>query len=369
MSAVSPIEARRGLLITAAAFVVWGMVPLYWHLLKAVPSLQIIAHRIVWSAVLVVALLLATSGVRWWREIAAQPRALRMLACSSVAIAFKLGAVYLGDQRRPCDRGQPGLLHQSAAERVVGRAGVEGALAPHPVGGGNVRGSGRVVVGHRCRRAAVDRVGAGVYVWRLWLAAQVGGGGSGGRAWRGKRVSVRAGPAAGGMGRAGTRRRIFEWLEPAHRSVADLRRGDNGIAADRVCIWCAADPTVAGGQPAIHRAEPAVAARRVVFPGAIRSGTCDRFCRHLGRLAAVRRRQRVAFAAAGCAALRDCFVSSCVRAARQNAFVAVSAARHRQWGCYRECGSRQRLRRGAVARVLLRLRQPLIDRPAEQIQP
>ncbi|MFA0924437.1 EamA family transporter RarD [Xanthomonas fragariae] len=91
MSAVSPIETRRGLLITAAAFVVWGVVPLYWHLLKAVPSLQIIAHRIVWSTVLVVAWLLATSGVRWWREIAAQPRALRMLAGSSVAIAFNWG--------------------------------------------------------------------------------------------------------------------------------------------------------------------------------------------------------------------------------------------------------------------------------------
>ncbi|PPV07947.1 hypothetical protein XBLMG947_1167 [Xanthomonas bromi] len=91
MSAVSPQEARRGLLITASTFVLWGLVPVYWHLLKAVPSLQIIAHRIVWSTVLVVAWLLATSGLRWWRSIAAQPRALRMLAGSSVAIAFNWG--------------------------------------------------------------------------------------------------------------------------------------------------------------------------------------------------------------------------------------------------------------------------------------
>lgn len=91
MTAVSPTEARRGLLITASTFVIWGLVPLYWHLLKAVPSLQIIAHRIVWSALLVVAWLLATSGLRWWRAIAAQPRALWMLAGSSVAIAFNWG--------------------------------------------------------------------------------------------------------------------------------------------------------------------------------------------------------------------------------------------------------------------------------------
>ncbi|CAD0355565.1 Protein RarD [Xanthomonas hortorum pv. gardneri] len=38
-----------------------------------------------------VAWLLATSGLRWWRQIAAQPRALWMLAGSSVAIAFNWG--------------------------------------------------------------------------------------------------------------------------------------------------------------------------------------------------------------------------------------------------------------------------------------
>jgi len=91
MSPVSSQQARRGLLMTASAFVVWGLVPVYWHLLKAVPSLQIIAHRIVWSAVLVVAWLLASSGLRWWRSIAMQPRALWMLAGSSGAIAFNWG--------------------------------------------------------------------------------------------------------------------------------------------------------------------------------------------------------------------------------------------------------------------------------------
>src|SRR5690606_30598960 len=43
---------RQGLWMAIGAFVIWGVMPLYWHLLKAVPSLQIIAHRIVWSTVL-----------------------------------------------------------------------------------------------------------------------------------------------------------------------------------------------------------------------------------------------------------------------------------------------------------------------------
>ncbi|HVJ38233.1 MAG TPA: EamA family transporter RarD, partial [Stenotrophomonas sp.] len=51
-------ERRQGVAITAGAFVIWGLFPLYWHLLKAVPSPLIIAHRIVWSTLLVVGWLL-----------------------------------------------------------------------------------------------------------------------------------------------------------------------------------------------------------------------------------------------------------------------------------------------------------------------
>jgi len=84
-------EQRRGLAITAFTFTLWGLVPVYWHLLKAVPSQQIIAHRIIWSTVLVVAWLLLSHGTGWWKQIAAQPRALPTLALSSMAIAFNWG--------------------------------------------------------------------------------------------------------------------------------------------------------------------------------------------------------------------------------------------------------------------------------------
>ena len=53
--------------VAIASFVLWGLMPLYWHLLKAVPSLQIVAHRVVWSALLVAAWLLWTQGRGWLR--------------------------------------------------------------------------------------------------------------------------------------------------------------------------------------------------------------------------------------------------------------------------------------------------------------
>ena len=90
----TPREAaidRRGLLAAATAFTIWGVFPAYWHLLKAVPSMQIMAHRVVWSAVLVVGWLLWRQGWDWWRTIAAQPRMLAALALSGVVIAFNWG--------------------------------------------------------------------------------------------------------------------------------------------------------------------------------------------------------------------------------------------------------------------------------------
>ena len=82
---------RSGLWIAAASFVLWGLMPLYWHLLKAVPSLQIVVHRIVWSTLLVAGWLLWKQGRGWLRATLARPRAAWMLALSGGLIACNWG--------------------------------------------------------------------------------------------------------------------------------------------------------------------------------------------------------------------------------------------------------------------------------------
>ena len=79
---------RSGLWVAAASFVLWGLMPLYWHLLKAVPSLQIVVHRIIWSTLLVAAWLLWKQGRGWLRVALARPRAAWMLALSGLLIGF-----------------------------------------------------------------------------------------------------------------------------------------------------------------------------------------------------------------------------------------------------------------------------------------
>ncbi len=63
---------RRGVLLGAAAYTMWGLFPLYFPQLKPASAGEILAHRVLWSFVLVVLILLGMRGVRSffgvWRE-------------------------------------------------------------------------------------------------------------------------------------------------------------------------------------------------------------------------------------------------------------------------------------------------------------
>lgn len=54
---------RKGMLYAASAFFIWGLFPLYFKILQSIPSLQILAHRMLWS-LLFLAVVLGILG-RW----------------------------------------------------------------------------------------------------------------------------------------------------------------------------------------------------------------------------------------------------------------------------------------------------------------
>lgn len=54
----------RGVWYGFAAYAVWGLFPIYWKLIEFVPADQIIAHRIIWSFVLLAAVRVAAIGGR-----------------------------------------------------------------------------------------------------------------------------------------------------------------------------------------------------------------------------------------------------------------------------------------------------------------
>jgi chloramphenicol-sensitive protein RarD len=55
-----------GIWYSVMAYMAWGVLPLYWKLLNMVPALEILAHRILWSFLFVIILLLATGG---WKTL------------------------------------------------------------------------------------------------------------------------------------------------------------------------------------------------------------------------------------------------------------------------------------------------------------
>lgn len=83
-------EASKRLLVgslyTFAAFVTWGLLPLYWKLLGGVSAPVILAHRIIWSCVFVSGLLVVMGRLRP-RVFLADRRRRQVVLATSVLIA------------------------------------------------------------------------------------------------------------------------------------------------------------------------------------------------------------------------------------------------------------------------------------------
>ncbi len=77
----------QGLLLAVGAYVIWGVLPVYFHLLAEVPSLQLLAHRVVWSVLLLVPLVALLGRAGAIRQ-AARGRTLLLLAASATLIAL-----------------------------------------------------------------------------------------------------------------------------------------------------------------------------------------------------------------------------------------------------------------------------------------
>ena len=80
-------DLRRGYLLGLAAYVIWGLFPLYFKLLQDIPASEIIVHRVLWSALFGAALLTVWKHPGWWAALRAHPQRLAVLALSGLLIA------------------------------------------------------------------------------------------------------------------------------------------------------------------------------------------------------------------------------------------------------------------------------------------
>jgi chloramphenicol-sensitive protein RarD len=83
---------RRGVLFGVAAYLIWGLFPLYWPLLEPAGAGEILAHRMVWSLVVMVVVITA---LRQWATIRSMAgRTWLLVVAASVLISVNWG-VYI----------------------------------------------------------------------------------------------------------------------------------------------------------------------------------------------------------------------------------------------------------------------------------
>ena len=78
---------NRGIAYALAAYLLWGVFPVYFKALQHVAPLQILGHRIVWSLAVCAALLLLLRRLEWLGRLRRQPRVLLWFTATSVLVA------------------------------------------------------------------------------------------------------------------------------------------------------------------------------------------------------------------------------------------------------------------------------------------
>ena len=77
---------KKGILYGIGAYVAWGFFPIYWKLLHHVPAIQLIGHRIIWSCLLLLVVIVLT---KQWDEF-------RKTINSKVLRIYTIAAILIG---------------------------------------------------------------------------------------------------------------------------------------------------------------------------------------------------------------------------------------------------------------------------------
>ena len=76
-----------GVLAAAAAYGIWGFMPIYWKALTGVPAEQILCHRMVWSLAFTFGLIAVTGRVRSLLKSLADRKSVVLFSCASALLA------------------------------------------------------------------------------------------------------------------------------------------------------------------------------------------------------------------------------------------------------------------------------------------
>ena len=79
---------NKGIWNGLAAYVMWGFFPIYWKLLHEVPALEVIGHRIGWSFLLLIFVILLTKQWKVFRSVALVPKVIGIYALAGILLSI-----------------------------------------------------------------------------------------------------------------------------------------------------------------------------------------------------------------------------------------------------------------------------------------
>jgi len=98
------LKTDSGVLYAVSAYVLWGLFPMYFYWLRSVPAFEVLAHRMVWTLLFLLLVLLFKRHLGWIRLVCSQPKTLAWFALSASLISINWGLyIWAVEQQRVVD--------------------------------------------------------------------------------------------------------------------------------------------------------------------------------------------------------------------------------------------------------------------------
>lgn len=91
MNASQNIDTPRGFAFALAAYLMWGVLPLYMKALAYIPTLEVLAHRVIWSVPIALVILAVLGRTKDLMAALKNPRMLAMAAVTAALISVNWG--------------------------------------------------------------------------------------------------------------------------------------------------------------------------------------------------------------------------------------------------------------------------------------
>lgn len=79
-------QIRHGTLAGIGTYIIWGVVPIFFKQIDTIPAGEVIAHRVVWSLLLMAIYLWLTQGFAVVKTVLREPRQMARIAIASLLV-------------------------------------------------------------------------------------------------------------------------------------------------------------------------------------------------------------------------------------------------------------------------------------------